>query len=92
VTSDARGRRLQGTVWREGEEGLERVADAEVTRSSARTVTIRFAQSSVGRPDRIRFAGEATRPGCPRTSCIDTAPDAPGTARLALRSRASSQE
>jgi hypothetical protein len=92
VTSDARGRHLKGTVWREGEEGLQRVADAVVTRSSARTVTIRFAQSSVGRPDRIRFAGEATRPGCPRTSCIDTAPDAPGTATLALRSRASSQE
>jgi hypothetical protein len=92
LASDGRGRRLEGTVWREGEEGLERVAEAAVARSSDRTVTIRFAQSSVGRPDRIRFAGEATRPGCPRTSCIDTAPDAPRTATLALRSPASSQE
>ena len=88
VTSDARGERLQGAVLREGEEGLERVAAATVKRASERTVTLRFSQSSVGRPARIRFAGEATRPGCPRTSCIDTAPDAPRTATLVLRSSA----
>ena len=58
-----------------------------MSRTSRRTVTLRFAQSAVGRPARIRFAGETTRPGCVRTSCIDTAPDAPRTATLVLRRR-----
>jgi hypothetical protein len=45
---------------------------------------VRFSQTVVGRPKTIRFAGEATKPGCPRTSCVDTAPDAPKTATLKL--------
>jgi hypothetical protein len=53
-----------------------RLADASVKRnSSGRSFVIRFTQSSLGRPQRIRFAAEATRPGCERTSCIDLAPD-----------------
>jgi hypothetical protein len=88
VTADARGERLRGSVLREGEDGmLTRVASATVARTSRRTVTLRFAQSAVGRPARIRFAGETTRPGCVRTSCVDTAPDAPRTATLVLRPR-----
>ena len=90
VTADARGERLRGAVLREGDDGLVRVASAAVSRTSGRTVTLRFAQSAVGRPARIRFAGETTRPGCVRTSCVDTAPDAPRTATLVLRSGSSS--
>jgi len=30
-------------------------------------------------------AGETVRPGCPRGSCIDLAPDAPKTLKLVLR-------
>jgi hypothetical protein len=86
VTADARGERLRGAVLREGGDSLVRVASAVVSRTSARTVTLRFAQSAVGRPARIRFAGETTRAGCVRTSCVDTAPDAPRTATLVLRS------
>jgi hypothetical protein len=54
----------------------KRIADASVKRSrSGRSVVIRFAQSSLGSPRRLRFAGESTQPGCERPSCIDTAPD-----------------
>ena len=35
---------------------------------------LRFTQSSIGRPQRFRFAVESTRPGCERAACIDTAP------------------
>jgi hypothetical protein len=87
VTADARGERLRGAVLREGDDGLVRVASAAVSRTSSRTVAVRFAQSAVGRPARLRFAGETTRPGCVRTSCVDTAPDAPRTATLVLRTR-----
>ncbi len=62
-----------------------RTARAAVRRTSARTLVVRFAQTPIGRPDRIRFNFEATRPGCPRTSCIDTAPDAPRSAVLVIR-------
>jgi hypothetical protein len=41
---------------------------------------LRFTQSSIGRPGRLRFAVESTRPGCERPACIDTVPDG-GTAR-----------
>jgi hypothetical protein len=89
VTADRRGRRLRAGVLREGADGLpERVAPAQVGRASSRTVTLRFSQSAVRRPARVRFAAEATRPGCVRTSCVDTAPDAPATADLVLRRRA----
>jgi hypothetical protein len=87
VTADARGERLRGVVLREADDGLVRVASAAVSRTSARTVSVRFAQSAIGRPARVRFAAETTRPGCVRTSCVDTAPDAPRTATLVLRSR-----
>jgi hypothetical protein len=89
VTADRSGRRLRAGVLREGADGLlERVAPALVGRTSSRTVTLRFSQTAIGRPARVRFAAEATRPGCVRTSCVDTAPDAPATATLVLRRRA----
>ena len=39
----------------------------------------------VGRPKTIDFIAEATKPGCTRVSCVDTAPEAPKTATFKLR-------
>jgi hypothetical protein len=89
VTSRADGETFRGSVFqtRPGNE-LRRVAAAIVGRTSGRTVTLRFSQTSVGNPRLIRFAAEATRPGCARVSCVDTAPDAPKTATFRLRAAA----
>ena len=58
-----------------------RVASASVKLTASGTsLVLRFTQSSIGRPERLRFAVESTRPGCERAACIDTMPDA-GTAR-----------
>jgi hypothetical protein len=85
VTADADGA-LRGSVLRERANKLpERVAGADVSRPSGRTVTLRFSQSAIGSPATLSFAAEATRPGCPRVSCIDTAPDAPKTLTLKLK-------
>lgn len=86
VTADRDGEELRGSVMEERPGDLpRRTGAAVVSRSSARTIAVRFSQSAVGRPARIRFAGEATKPGCARVSCVDTAPDAPKTATLRLR-------
>jgi len=86
AAGDADDAELRASVLRERDEGLpERVAPATVTRASDRTITVRFSQTSIGHPARVRFAGEATRPGCPRVSCVDTAPNSPRTATLRLR-------
>src|SRR4051794_2136342 len=87
VTADARGRHLRGAVLVERDGRLQRVAGAALARSSLRTVVARFSQSAIGRPARVRFAAEATPPGCPRPACVDTAPNAPTVATLTLRSR-----
>ncbi|HVF78135.1 MAG TPA: hypothetical protein VNA28_07540 [Solirubrobacteraceae bacterium] len=78
---------LRGGVFDTTDAGLpKRIADASVKRnSSGRSVVIRFTQSSLGRPERARFAVESTRPGCERVSCIDTAPDAGATRTFRLR-------
>ncbi len=53
----------------------KRLADASVkATASATSIVLRFTQSSIGRPQRFRFAVESTRPGCERATCIDTAP------------------
>ena len=53
----------------------ERVTGASVKITASRTtIVLRFTQSSIGRPQRFRFAIESTRPGCQRATCIDTAP------------------
>jgi len=84
------GEELRGRVLRDRSNGLPRqVAAATVTRPTARTVYLRFTQTAIGRPATIRFAGEAvTRAArCPRPlGCRDTAPDAPGTRNMTLRS------
>src|SRR3954449_7642795 len=87
VTADARGRHLRGDVLVERDGALQRVAGAALARSSLRTVVARFSQSAIGRPARVRFAGEATPPGCPRPACVDTAPNAPAVGTLTLRAR-----
>jgi hypothetical protein len=86
VTADGKGA-LRGSVLHERANKLpERVAAAEVSRPSGRTVTLRFSQSALGSPARLAVAAESTRPGCTRVSCVDTAPDAPKTLTLTLRS------
>lgn len=78
---------LRGGVYEvRGAELPRRVADASVKRaSSGRSVVVRFSQSSIARPQRIRFAVESTRPACERTSCIDTVPDRGATRTFRLR-------
>jgi hypothetical protein len=86
ITSRADGETLRGTMLktRAGQTPL-RVGLGVVGRTSARTATLRFSQASIGRPRTIRFAAEATKPGCARVSCVDTAPNAPATLTLRLR-------
>ena len=64
ITADKGGRHLRGSIMAERGGALERVAEATLARSSARTVTARFSQSAIGRPASVRFAAEATTPGC----------------------------
>jgi hypothetical protein len=86
VTSEPDRRTLRGTVMQERADALpRRVGGASVSRKGGRSVIVRFSQSAIGRPAVVRFAAEATRAGCTRSSCIDTAPDAPATARIRLR-------
>lgn len=88
ITGDGEGRHLRASVLDEGRDGLpRRVGAASLARSSERTIVVRFSQTAVGRPDQVRFEAEATKPGCPRTSCVDTAPDAPATGLLVLHQR-----
>ena len=95
ATPPKEGEELRGRVLRDRANGLpRRVASATVTRPTARTVYLRFAQSAINRPRSVRFAAESvTRsPRCPRPlGCRDTAPDAPMTGNLTLRSTAPSR-
>ena len=61
-----------------------RVGTATVTRPSKRSITLRFSQTLVGSPKLVRFQADATKPGCSRVSCTDTAPDAPRSVTLRL--------
>jgi hypothetical protein len=77
---------LKGSVLEEREGQLPAaVAGAATTKASARTVVLRFGQSAIKRPSVVRFAAEARPAGCARLDCVDTAPDAPKSARLAIR-------
>jgi hypothetical protein len=86
ATSRADGETMRGTVFKTqpGEE-LAKAGPAIVGRTSDRTMTLRFSQTLVGRPKTITFIAEATKPGCTRVSCVDTAPEAPKTATFRLR-------
>jgi hypothetical protein len=80
---------LRGSILKQRANKLpERTGGADVSRPSTRTVTLRFSQTAIGRPATLYAAAEATRPGCPRGSCIDLAPDAPKTLTLKLRDAA----
>jgi hypothetical protein len=86
VTARQDGETTRGTVFKtQAGQDLSRVAGAIVGRTSDRTVTLRFSQTAVGKPATIRFAAEATKPGCTRVSCVDTAPEAPQTAIFRVR-------
>lgn len=86
VTADKAGRKLEGVVLKERPNDFpERVAFASVSRSSTRTVVVKFSQSSIGRPATVRFAAESTRAGCTRTSCVDAAPGPPAVGTVKLR-------
>jgi hypothetical protein len=78
---------LRGGVYEAAGAALpKRLADASVKVSASRQIVVlRFAQSSLGRPARLQFAVESTRPGCERASCIDTAPDRGRVRVLRLR-------
>ncbi len=86
ATSRADGETMRGTVFKtQPGEVLSKVGPAIVGRTSDRTMTLRFSQTLVGRPKTIDFIAEATKPGCTRVSCVDTAPEAPKTATFRIR-------
>ncbi len=87
LTADRGARHMRGSVLVENAGALDRVAGATVARTSDRTAAVRFPPGAVGDPARIRFAAEATAPGCARPECVDSAPNAPAVATLTLRSR-----
>jgi hypothetical protein len=79
--------KLRAAVLRQNDPGLpKRVGRASVSASkSRRSLSVAITQRTLGRPARIRYALESTRPGCELASCIDTAPAAPATRRFRLR-------
>jgi hypothetical protein len=78
---------LRARVYKQDGTGLPvPVANASLSRSkSNRSFVMRITPASLGGPRRVHLAVESTRPGCDRTSCIDTVPDAPKTRRFRLR-------
>jgi hypothetical protein len=85
TTANADGA-LRGSILKQRANKLpERTGGADISRPSTRTVTLRFSQTAIGKPATLSVAAESTRPGCPRGSCIDLAPDAPKTLTLVLR-------
>ena len=81
ATPPKEGEELRGRVLRDRANGLPKpVAAVTVTRPTSRTVYLRFAAEAVTRSSR-----------CPRPlGCRDTAPDAPATGNLTLRTTAPS--
>jgi hypothetical protein len=78
---------LRATVFSQAAPGLPvRVGPADVSvNESGRSLLVRFSQSSLGRPELVRFAVESTRPGCERVSCVDEAPDKGAVRRFRVR-------
>lgn len=95
ATAPKDGDTLVARVLRDRANGLPRpVADAAATRPTGRTLYLRFSRTAVGKPASIRFSAESTSHAsrCPEpVGCRDTAPDAPATGSLALRSMARSE-
>jgi hypothetical protein len=78
---------LRATVLSQTAAGLPAaVGTASVTvTKSQRSLVLRISQSSLGRPELIRVAFEATRPGCERVSCTDQTPDKGAVRRFRVR-------
>ncbi|MDQ3849933.1 MAG: hypothetical protein M3296_04880 [Actinomycetota bacterium] len=78
---------LRASVLQQTGSGLPRRTGSASVRAtkSARSLIVRVSQSALGRPQRIRFAGESTRPGCDGATCMDTVPDAGATRTFRLR-------
>ena len=78
---------LRASVYEQREPGLpRRLGSASVrVNDSERSFVLRISQSSLGRPELIRFAVESTRQGCERVSCIDEAPDKGAVRRFRIR-------
>jgi len=89
ATPPAEGTALAGRVVRNRPNGLPRtLAEAAVTRPTARTIHLRFEPSTIRRPASLKFVGETVWRGtrCPRAAgCADLAPDAPGARDFRLR-------
>ena len=86
VTAQADAKTLRATVTKEVPGRLpSTVGAATLTRPSDRSVALRLAPGLLGRATRLRFAAEATRPGCVRLSCVDLAPDLGAVKTLRLR-------
>jgi len=86
VTADRAGEKLRASVLKERPNDLpEHTAVATVSRSSEKSVVIKFSQTSIGKPASVRFAAESTRAGCVRTSCVDAAPTPPRVGTFKLR-------
>ena len=77
---------LRAGVYQPRGQRLRRIATPQArTNRSGRSFVIRITQASLGRPAFIRFSAESTRPGCERTSCIDTAPEGGRVRRFRLQ-------
>jgi hypothetical protein len=78
---------LRASVLEQRDGGLpRRTGSASVRRTrSGRSVIVRVSQTALGRPQRFRYAVEATRPGCARATCVDTVPAAPATRTFRVR-------
>ena len=78
---------LRASVLEQPVQGLPRRLGSVPVRvnESGRSLVLRISQSSLGRPELIRFAVESTRPGCERVSCVDQVPDKGVVRRFRLR-------
>ncbi len=86
ATAGKDGKSLDGSVLQERTGSTPvRVGPARVSRSSSRNITVRFGQSTVGRPAVIHFAGETTPAACNRITCTDVAPEDGKVATFRLR-------
>lgn len=89
ATASKDGKSLDASVLQERSGTTPvRVGPATVTRASARNVTMRFGQSTVGKPDAIDFSGETTPAGCAHIACADVAPEDGKVATFRLKAGA----
>ena len=90
ATPPKQGDALVGRVLRNKANGMPRnVGEAAIARPSARTIYFAFDAAAIGRPAKLKFAGESVWRGskkCPQTTgCADLAPNAPDARDFRLR-------